>query len=386
MRVLAVMSSQSLRVAWRADAQVSARSKSIERQLRRFRPEVNRAVRALAARDSRLADLTVSFPALAVALALPRPRVSSGAAIAAAIAGWPLNELAHMAGLPLWTRRLQPEYFSGPVPQLPKSADFYRRIANHLPKDRDAAEWLAAVSFAARWGSEPYAVWMARVFTPVRSRRRRNHFRHQVLALWAFYSAHPGTFAHSLIDRAWTPAIGQRAALDAAYTWWDAVDLHVHLGDALIGDPWLVPAEVDGFRFEPLLSAGEILQEARLMKNCLRTYGPDLSQNHGRLWSIRREGRRIATMLIRQPWQAKLLNIYELLGPRNRPVSAEVWWASQQWLHAHDLAELSQRANPTMGSFDLPTWRKLWKPFWMARQRVPSWLPLAPSESALNAL
>lgn len=380
------MSSQGLRVVWRAEAQGSARSKQIDRQLTRFRPEVNRAVRALAARHTRLADLAESFPALAVTLAFPGARVMPGAIMAAVVAGWPLEDLASAAHLPVWSRRLPPECFAGAVPYLPQSPDFFRRIANHLPKPRAAAGWLKAVSFAAEWGGEAFAVWMARTYQPEqKNRRRRPRDLSKVLALWAFASSQPGSLAHALIDRPWNPSIGRRAALGAACTWWDGVELYVRMGDALVGDPWLTPGEVDGYRFEPLLSAGEILEEARAMKNCLRTFGRDITQNYARLWSIRKDGRRIATVEIHQPWAAQMLNVCQLHARANRHASAPVWWAAQQWLHRHDLPGLVKRIAPAAPLLDGCTWRKLWKPFWMARGRVPQWLPLAPSENVLDA-
>lgn len=381
------MSSSGLRVVWRAEARGSARANQIERQLKRFLPAVNAAVRRFAGRHGRLADLTISFPALAVTLACAKRDDRAGAVMAAAVAGWPLDELARATGLPLWTRRLPPECFDGPVAGLPQSNDFWRRIANHLPKPHEAAAWLNAVAFAAAWGGESYGVWMAREFGTGRKELPLwRRMRDPALALWAFYSTRPDTFAHALIDRRWTPAIGFKAAVDAAYSWWTAVDLHVRLGDALIGDAWLTPGESDGYVFEPLLSAQEIAHEARAMKNCLRSFGADVSQNFARLWRIRKDGRRVAVVEIYRPRNGHILTIGQLEAARNRPAPQAVWWAAQQWLYRHNLPEVVKRATHAAPPLDAMTWRALWKPFWLEKAKVPCWLPLSPSETALNSL
>ncbi|MCJ9707243.1 hypothetical protein MOV74_39755, partial [Bradyrhizobium sp. SHOUNA76] len=58
-----------------APRQVAGRSDLLERRLRRYHPRFQGAVRALALRHSRLADLAASFPALLFALAFPRARL-----------------------------------------------------------------------------------------------------------------------------------------------------------------------------------------------------------------------------------------------------------------------------------------------------------------------
>src|SRR3977135_3678068 len=55
----------------RAPARGTARSDLLERQLRRYCPRSQGAVRALAMRHPRIADLAASFPALLFALAVP---------------------------------------------------------------------------------------------------------------------------------------------------------------------------------------------------------------------------------------------------------------------------------------------------------------------------
>ena len=37
----------------------------------------------------------------------------------------------------------------------------------------------------------------------------------------------------------------------------------------------------------------------------------------------------------------------------------------------------------TLAPLDRATWQQLWKPYWLAKRKIPGWLPLAPSMDAL---
>src|SRR5262249_9477819 len=106
----------------------------VERRLQRYCPRFQGAVRALAMRHSRIADLAVSFPALLFALAVPRSGIDPARAVELAIEGAVLAELAAAADVPMWLRRLAPEALVGPIMTLPDGELFRRQIANHLPR------------------------------------------------------------------------------------------------------------------------------------------------------------------------------------------------------------------------------------------------------------
>jgi hypothetical protein len=159
------------------------------------------------------------------------------------------------------------------------------------------------------------------------------------------------------------------------------------LGQQPIADMWLLPARVAGYDFLPLTSTAAITEEAKAMRNCLNTYGDRLAHNRSRLWSVRRDGERVATLKIARHLDDPLPNIVELKGPGNAYAPREVWWAARQWLHMHDLPQidLKQRA---WGStpLDRASWQALWRPYWLARRHIPEWLPIAPSRYVLRKL
>jgi hypothetical protein len=364
----------------------AGRSDLLERQLRRYHPRFQREVRALAMRHSRIADLAASFPALLFALAVPRLGLDPTPAVARVVDGAALAEAAATADLPLWLRRLPPEAFTRPIARMPDSELFRRRIANHLPRSPELAPaWLQAVADVAELAHEPAAVWIAREL--VREPRRVDPARLRPISLWSWFSLQPATFGNGLIGRRWMPGMRIGPALKAADDWRMMIALHVNLGPKTINDMWLQAGRVAGYDFVPLTSAAAVAEEAKAMRNCLKTYGYNLAHNRSRLWSVRRNGERIATLKVACRLSDPLPNIVELEGAGNTDASRELWWAARQWRHMHDLSQIDMglRKWGTV-PLDRATWRSLWRPYWLAKRRIPEWLPIAPSRGALSTL
>jgi hypothetical protein len=170
-------------------------------------------------------------------------------------------------------------------------------------------------------------------------------------------------------------------ALNEAQSWHETLELHLYLGGKKL-DPWFVPATIMGFEFVPLLTADEIVREAKMMRNCVRGYGAPLASNSQRLWSIRNEGERVATLSIDRC--DRLPCISQLQGPANEKAPQEIWAAAWRWMIQHD--PFGFREDRTRASYDRKTWVALWRHYWLAKRRLPGWLPLAPSFPAMRQL
>src|SRR4029453_13273389 len=108
------------------------------------------------------------------------------------------------------------------------------------------------------------------------------------------------------------------------------IDPHVNLGREPVADLWLQSARVSGYDFLPLVSGSDIAEEAAAMGNCLRTYGDSVVHNCSRLWSMRKDGRRVATLMVATGRGDPLPNVVELRAAGNKDVSPEVSWAARQ--------------------------------------------------------
>jgi hypothetical protein len=305
-------------------------------------------------------------------------------AIDLAIRGAPLKAVATAAGIPMWLRRVPTEALQVPIGGLPDSELFRRRIANHLPRSpKLAAGWLASVRLAAHWCHDDLAIWIAREI--MRGARITKPERLQLLSLYAWYSRRPHAAAAGSIRSPWHGSMRYQHALNEARTWREAVALDLDLANRHF-DSWLEPATVEGFEFVPLLDASEIAQEAHAMRNCVRTWGSWLAHGRERLWSIRLAGERVATLSVGFRHRP-ILDILQLRGPGNAMASKPVWVATRRWIDRHDLMAIEREpGHPQEVPPDRKRWIEFWRPYWLEKRCIPSWLPLMPSRAALDRL
>jgi hypothetical protein len=333
-----------------------------------------------------LAELAVSFPALLYVLALSRVELDSEQIVAGVIRGDKLVHLARLAGIPLWLRKFSPEALAGSIEALPDSVHFRRNVGNYIPRSSKLGRiWLRAVGEAYALAHEPFALWMAREIFRNPSRVKIDRLR--LVAVWAWFSVNmPSEIANAFSDK-WHDSISFTNAVASAEAWRQALGLHLSLGEKPLQDMWLRPANLDGYEFVPLESCHDILGEAVAMKNCLRTYGDRVTRNCSRLWSMRKDGARVATLELARRHPDPCPRIVQLKTPNGDNAPAEIWWAAHTWVNSHDLAGIN--TTPVSGqelTIDRNRWTSLWRPYWLAKKRIPTWLPLSPSPGALSEL
>lgn len=368
-----------------------ARAVRVEHQLNRFHPKVRPRVVALARRHPWIADLAVSFPALLFALAYPRVGVCSRRTVQLVVEGAPLARIAASAGVAMWLRTFPPQAFAKSIPALPDTVAFRRSIANHLPpRWKDAPRWIENVALAMEAGDEEVALWFARE-APLKPQKKRRFARkrpdnRRLVILWAWFSARCKTAAHNFLLTPWHPGLHWKAAIDAAFAWRAAMALALYLGERGVEDTWLEGGDRGGYTFVALRSRSDLLAEADAMKNCVRNYGASLAGNDTRLWSVRKGGERVATLSL-GAGIGPLPYITELSCAHNKEAPLEMWLAARQWLHAQDtgFSDAGRLAYKDT-SFDPRVWRTLWRPYWLAKRRVPIWLPMQPDPVAFYDL
>jgi hypothetical protein len=275
--------------------------------------------------------------------------------------------------------------FARALPVLPDSALLRRTIVNHLPrKAKDATVWFETVAAAARNGTEEFAIWCARHLA--HGDDKDLTARLHLLALWVWYSEHGGTDGHTLIEHRFHPSITVRGALAHAKAWQTELDLHFELGHVPVEDMWFAPATVDGYDFVPLRTEQDIRDEAQAMQNCLRTYGYSVATGGARLWSIRKNGVRVATLGAKRN-QQKFVCIAEIKTAHNKPAPADVLQAAQRWFMTCALWDVvPANAKVPRWAWSRASWTSLWRPYWLAKRRIPAWLPLGPSRRAIVML
>jgi len=358
----------------------------LECEVSRFHQPSRRELRRLSRCHPRFADLVRVFPGAAYAIASRRgPLHQRRRALALVESGAPLKKIALALELPLWLRRLPPEAFRNGIDLLPTGENFTRRVATRLPNSvHESAFWLDTLTFATEAASEDFALWLCE--------QHLNHDRaspqrmFSVLAAYAWFSRATTTRAHSLIVVPWRPEIAFDTALCAAKSWWNRIRLVMQLETGVIKDVWLEPSNAQGFQFQPLIEQSEILEESHAMQNCADQFADRIARDKCRLFSIRRQDTRVATMEIGpHPRETGVLTIVQLKARHNMPAPLEIWQAAHYWLSTQaGLKRLPPMVAPERTMND-DLWADLMQPYREDKSGAP-WLPTKPTLAAFSRI
>jgi hypothetical protein len=244
--------------------------------------------------------------------------------------------------------------------ELPDSAEFSRRIVNHVPTESwKAAGWLDRVQLTRELANDDVALWMAWRSKGVPRLRDTN--RMILLCAWAWFSSRPDTLGSSLVRQPFESTLGLRRALDEAETWRKRAELAVALGDG-IQDTWFQAGSARGYDIVPLAQLPDFLREAESMDNCLDQFAPQMHQRRTRLFSVRKAGKPVADLEIAPHDEDPTMPMIEQLrGPGNRRAAPGVWQAVFTWLSAQPTRPLT--ANRTSSAVTRAAARQLWQPY-----------------------
>ncbi len=358
-------------------------SDSLERTVQRFHAPARREVRRLVRSSSRLADLATAFPGALFALAIRRgPSACRLNAVALIENGAQLKAVARALDIPMWLRRLPPEAFAEAFSDLPatlpKSESFGRRIVARVPQaPAECAFWLSCILFAERACHEDFAVWLAK--QPIYADDGNAEKLVAIVAAYAWFSTETETAAHKLIVVPWRSEIAFDTALCAAKSWFNRIRLVLQLPDGAVSDSWLKSGCGLGYAFDPLLDHRDILAEAQAMQNCADQYADRIVRDKCRLFSIKRNGQRVATLEI-GPHQreAGVLAVNQLKARHNMAASTEVWQAAYSWMAGQQGLKRIPPLAMTEKTFDQTAWRTLIAPYRSAKAGA-AWFDLEAS-------
>ena len=335
-----------------------------ESEVERFCESAREAVRVLTRSSPAVADLCLTFPGLLFALATGYGTAGDRERCLAHVkAGGTLRQAAETLGLPFWLRKLPAEAFNAPLPPLPSSADFNRRVVNHVPGEAwKSSGWLDRVLLTRELVDDDFALWMA--WRSKAMPRLRDTNRLVLLSAYAWFSQQPGTYGAGLLRLPFDTLMGLRKGMEEADIWKRRIELAVTLGDG-IKDTWYGPGSAKGYDFVPLARLEDFVAEGVEMDNCLDQFAPQVQQRNTRIFSVRKEGRPVADLEIAPHQEDPMMPAVEQLrGPGNRRAPSGIWQAVFDWLSSQPVRPLpASRAHP--GASRLVA-RKLWEPYMAA--------------------
>lgn len=373
----------ALRLARRAPVASPVIDPDPEASFTRFREEVREAVALTARTHPRLRDLAASCPAALVAIAAPGEandaQAASAKARALVIEGRPLAQVCAALDLPWWLRRARPETFKARPPKLPDTPALRRAIGPFVPTGAtgfdcdadDPARWLDIVVCAFETADEEIGAWAARCAAQTPEQIWDHDMR--LTLLWAWFARRSG---------AWAPRIGWSHARELAGAWRTRMEFDIFGGPAA----WaLAGGEFEGFMFTPLTTREDIAEEGAAMGHCVASYARMVAIRECALWSLRRDGERVATLEVGAECGADFITVRQLYGPGNAPAPREAWRAATLFSLQRADAALAEAA-PRVSEDDVQrAWERLFEPYWAAKGGVSAWAPLRPRERELLA-
>jgi hypothetical protein len=331
-------------------------------------------------------DLLWSFPAAALALATGFGKTNNRhRAHALVLSGAPLARVARQLKLPMWLRRAPPELLHFGLPDTLSicfiDTVFGRSVAGLLPRTcPPASRWLQLVQDGRFAAGDEYALWLAGrresacADIPIEPAR--------AIAAFAWHSQRPWLLASTFIEKPWSKRSSFRAALSGAIEWLQRLCLECRKDEEL---NFALPSRVNGFEFVPLRSAGALREEGAIMQNCLAGYAERVLLGWSLIFSIRRNGMRVACLEL-TPDADGLPEVNEMAGPRNGRVGPEVRSAIATWLGAVHLFNNCSIKPQNSLTIQADVWRSLWAPYYAGVGKLAPYGPHANVTSISNAL
>ncbi len=369
---------------WKKDIIELPLAKPVVDQLKRFPEEHQEGLQLMAESCMKLRDLLHSFPAAAYAIVTEFGDQSDRSkAIRLIKNGQPLRLVAEALGLPYWMRKVPPEALKYNLVPFPDDLQFHRHISGTMPSDIDAlANWLIWVPEAARLVDNDFAYWIAK--QSMLSNDVGTPDNLLPLALYAWYSGKPESYAGGFIDTKWDKTMAFDGVLHLVRSWLNKIRIEVLAGTKGITNTWLKPGHAHGYDFVPLMTQADLNKEGEVLDHCVASYMNEVVQNNCRIFGIRQGDKHVATLDIRVHEIHEGIPVIEQLSAfDNEEAPPEIWRATFEWLSRQQEYNL-----PDAGSIPDPDefiWKCLWSPYWSEKGKVPL-LPEGPDRYSLQAL
>ncbi len=320
-------------------------NRSLAAHLARFRGHITGELASAAAISPRIAQLASSFPLLFTALVTGYgPEDNSARATELVIAGAPLSSVAAAMGLPLCLRHLPPEACPLSFSHVMWSPAASRLLASLIPSDPAIARvWPPGTSYAARYGDEPIAIWIARQHRLFGAGEKTPPLPHLLLpiVLYAWHSRHrPGLLLGWV---PWMPSLELPEAFFRTVAWLKVIKPYVDLDPWGVDDPWLPEGRLGEYHFTPITSPIALRLEAIAMESCLIEYSEGIARNYCRLFSVEHAGQTVATMEVRPSETTVLPIFFQIKGVKNADCPVEIQHAAEQFVKQHARAITNTR-------------------------------------------
>jgi len=319
---------------------------------RRFAFEHRESIYRAGALSRRALQLAETFPVLALAIYAEDSRVChygerrdaaalrvrQNQAIKLVVAGARLRDVAGAMGIPMALRRIKPG-----VAHLASEIFWYhpgllRAMPDSVPSSRI---WLRVVPWAHNRVSAEFAEWAARQASQIPG--SLNHVGGVLgdIADWVRAGmppepdpllGRPVQAGREFVVRPFTPSMSLKTAMTLSADWHEAVANNLDGPNSTFPDPWYSAARLGDYEILPIEDAASLYREGTAMHHCVGTYGGRVQRGELYIYSIRRNGERVATLALGRDDSRAYLE--QIRGRCNTDPPKTIIGVVRRWLRA----------------------------------------------------
>jgi hypothetical protein len=263
-------------------------------------------------------------------------RLRKNEAIKLVVAGARLRDVARAMGIPMALRHIKPGVAHLATEILCRHPELLRAMPDTVPSSRI---WLCVVRGAYDWVSAEFAEWAARQAPHIPG--SLNHVGGVLgdIADWVRTGMPPDPLLGSpmqagrqFVVRPFTPSMSLKTAMRLSADWHEAVANNLDGPNSAFPDPWYPAAKVGDYEILPIDDAASLYREGTAMHHCVGTYSDQVQRGDLYVYSIRRNGERIATLALgrHNGWTY----VEQIRGPCNTDPPKPTVATVQCWLRA----------------------------------------------------
>jgi PcfJ-like protein len=240
-----------------------------------------------------------------------------------------LRDVAATMDLTMALRRIKPGAAHVANRFVRTHPDLLHFMPEALPRSRN---WLRLVRWADHKVSSDYAEWVARHAAQIPGGLDQVYSRINDLADWVRAGTTTETSGRLPRGTQFMPSMSLKTMTKLSADWHEAVARDMSGPQFAFPVPWYPAAEIDGYEILPIDSSAELYREGAAMHHCAGTYGDAVKHGAIYIYSIRQNGKRLATLELVRTDKGAASN--QLRGPCNTQPPKKIVSTVQRWLRA----------------------------------------------------
>ena len=265
-----------------------------------------------------------------------------------------LRDVAAAMGIPMAMRCIKPgaahltPYVFNAFREHP---ELLRLMPEALPRSRI---WLPVVGRAHLRAGADFAEWAARTMPHIPGGLEQVDSFLSDISDWVRAGTGSGEAGEEItgrqfVVRPFTPTMSLKTVTALSGDWHEAVASHMDGPQFAFPAPWYPAGKIGSYEILPIDNSAELYREGSAMHHCVGTYASEVKQGYFYVYSVRCDGKRLATLALARngpgPDPQKTLLI-EIRGPCNAEPPKETLSTVQKWLRAQPPLPLPERSFP----------------------------------------